>query len=124
MDSEYHALKFESDQKSALSRKSRQAFQSCSHRTYCPRGDYRWRGCAHLLRCIPRVCRPRSVMTYNVFRSLCGCFVTYCTSTKRTSPVLEANALTMRPRSPAARNAFKNQNLVSGQIDGHSRPDL
>jgi hypothetical protein len=29
-----------------------------------------------------RACRPRSVMMYSVFRSLCGCSVTYCTSTK------------------------------------------
>ena len=56
-----------------------------------------------------RACRPGTVMTYNVFRSLCGCFITYCTSAKRASPALEATALTMRPRSPAARNAFKNQ---------------
>jgi hypothetical protein len=48
-------------------------------------------------------------MTYNVFRSLGGYFVAYCTSTKRASPALEANALTMRPRCPAARSAFKHQ---------------
>ena len=65
-----------------------------------------------------RACRPRSVMMYNVLRSLCSCFVTYCTSTKRASPALEASALMMRPRSPAARNAFKNQisSLVKSMV--------
>src|SRR5262249_32927284 len=74
--------------------------------------------CAHLLRCIPRACRPRSVMTYNVFRSLCGCFVTYCTSTKRTSPVLEANALTMRPPlpPPAMLSRTKISSLVKSMV--------
>jgi hypothetical protein len=46
---------------------------------------------------------------YSVFRSLCGCFATYCTSTRRVSPVREASALTRRPRSPAVRNALRNQ---------------
>ena len=63
-------------------------------------------------------------MMYSVFRSLCGCCVTYWTSTKRASPAREASALTMRPRSPAARNAFKNQisSLVISVII--ERPDL
>jgi len=77
-----------------------------------------WRGAPIYCGALARACRPRSVMTYNVFRSLCGCFITYCASTKRASPAVEANALTMRPRSPAARNAFKNQisSLVKSMV--------
>src|SRR5215469_11241691 len=63
-------------------------------------------------------CRPRSVMMYSVFRSLCRCFITYCASTRRMSPTIEAAALTMRPRSPAARNALRNQisSLVKSMV--------
>jgi len=58
---------------------------------------------------IANACRPRSVMMYNERCSLCGSSVTYCSSTKRASPARDSDELTVRPRSPAARNAFRNQ---------------
>jgi hypothetical protein len=58
---------------------------------------------------LANACRPRSVMMYNERCSLCGSSVTYCSSTKRASPARDSDELTVRPRSPAARNAFRNQ---------------
>ena len=54
-------------------------------------------------------CRPRSVMIYNERCSLCGSSVTYCSNTKRASAARDSDELTVRPRSPAAHNAFRNQ---------------
>ena len=48
-------------------------------------------------------------MMYNERCSLCGSSVTYCSNTKRASPARDSDELTVRPRSPAARNAFRNQ---------------
>ena len=58
---------------------------------------------------LANACRPRSVMTYNERCSLCGSSVTYCSNTKRASPARDFDELTVRPRAPAARNAFRNQ---------------
>jgi len=58
---------------------------------------------------LANACRPRSVMMYNERCSLCGSSVTYCSSTKRASPARDSGELTLGPRSPAARNAFRNQ---------------
>jgi hypothetical protein len=58
---------------------------------------------------LANACRPRWVMMYNEQCLLCGSSVTYCSSTKRASPARDSGELTLRPRSPAARNAFRNQ---------------
>jgi hypothetical protein len=67
---------------------------------------------------IANACRPRSVMMYNERCSLCGSSVTYCSSTKRASLARDSGELTVRPRSPAARNAFRNQisSLVKSKL--------
>jgi hypothetical protein len=54
---------------------------------------------------------------YSVFRSRCGCFVTYCTSTnERARHERLANDATALSGSS---QCFQEPNLAPGQIDGH-----
>ena len=73
-------------------------------------------------------CRPRSVIMYSVFRSLCRCFITYCASTRRMSPTIEAAALTIRPRSPAHVRFRNSSEFVFGErgfnVFGRAKQEL
>ena len=76
------------------------AVRALGQRRNCTRSNYRASGEVHLLRCIRYSLSATIGNDDSVFRSLCGWFVTYCTSTMGASPALEATAPAARISCP------------------------